>query len=354
MSSEVTQQSTSLIGSAATSVAMSGVMTGGFGSLSSARRFGINGAIKTAKLNNETLRAFADKHKDVDFFTRGYATARNYEELARAKKNFAKLKKITEKDSGITFFQKIKKVFTKKDYKAINEANFKEADVLLNGAKDKTGKILSEGLETKLKRGVDIAEVTSKSLGKNLGSLFKSELKDPFGIFFAGTEVVTRFASQAIPAFKNDGFIAGMKETGKALAAGAATFVTDAGFSVAFRTVGAAVGSIIGPLGAAVGSIVGNAIGGMLSCNLINKIFPMKEEQANGQEVAQSTNEIVQAQGFTQSSPTQAQVAAAMPKNQNGNQLNFSSDNLTPEQVQKLAYSQAFPKNAAKINGFYA
>ena len=70
------------------------------------------------------------------------------------------------------------KVFTKKDYKAINEANFKEADVLLNGAKDKTGKILSEGLETKLKRGVDIAEVTSKSLGKNLGSLFKSELKE--------------------------------------------------------------------------------------------------------------------------------------------------------------------------------
>ena len=345
MSSEVTQQSTNLLGSAATSVAMSGVMTGGFGSLSSARRFGIKGAVKTAKLNNETLRAFADKHKDVDFFTKGYATARNYEELARARKNFAKLEKITKSDSGITFFQKIKKAFTKKDYKAINQANFNEANIFLNGGIDEKG-VKIEGLESKLKKGIDVAEVTSKSLGKNIGSLFKSELKDPFGIFFAGTEIITRFTSQAIPAFKNEGFIAGMKETGKALAAGAATWVTDAGFSVGFRTVGAAIGSIIGPLGATVGSVIGNAIGGMLSCNLINKIFPMKENQQAAQ--------VAFKQSAQQTTPTAEQLAAAMPKNQQGNQLNFASNNLTAEQVQKLAYNQAFPKNAAKINGFYA
>ncbi len=343
MSSEVTQQSTNLISSAATSVAMSGVMTGGFGSLSSARNYGFSGAFATAKENKEIVEKFSkNTNIKADFFTKGYATARNYEELASAKKTIAKLERLQNKNKP-TFMQRVFHPFTKK-----SELLKMDADTLTET------KTKLKDIENALNKGEDALKITSKSLTQNLGSLFKSELKDPFGIFFAGTEIVTRFASQAIPAFKNDGFMAGMKETGKAIAAGAATLVTDAGLSIVFRTVGAAVGSIIGPLGAAVGSTVGNAIGGMLSCNLINKIFPMKEEQTSGQEVAQSTNEIVQAQGITQSSPTQAQVAVVMPKNQNGNQLNFSSDNLTPEQVQKLAYSQAFPKNAAKINGFYA
>ena len=127
------------------------------------------------------------------------------------------------------------------------------------------------------------------------------------------------------------------------MAAGVATWITDAGFSVGLRTVGAAIGSIIGPLGATVGSVIGNAIGGMLSCTLINKIFPMEEKQTEQTQIAQE-----------QPTPSAEQLAKAMPKSQNGNQLNFTSDNLTSDQVQKLAYNQAFPKNAAKINGFYA
>lgn len=346
MANEVSQQN-SLLSNAKSAFVSSAVMSGGFGSLSAVKRFGVKGAIEKAHLNSEILRDFAKKHnKDVDFFTRGYATAKNYDELARARKNLAKLKKITESDSGITFFQKIKKVFTKKDYKALNKASFNEADELLNGVIDKkTGKVVKEGLEANLRKGVDALEITSKSFGKNLGGLFKSELKDPFGIFFAGTEFVERFTSSALPAFKEKGFTEGMKETGEAVAAAVATWATDAGLSVFFRTTGAAIGGIIGPIGATVGSVVGNAIGGMLSWSIVEKLFPKEEKP---QEQTQET-------AITQA-PAQNEQPTFQGAQQTNN-LNVNENRLTEEQVKKLAYAKAFSKYGAtnsQLQKYYA
>ena len=351
MSNEVSQQN-SLLSNAKSAFVSSAIMSGGFGSLSAVKRFGVKGAIENAQLNSKTLKAFAEKHKDVDFFTRGYATAKNYDQLASARKNLAKLKKITEKDSGITFFQKIKKVFTKKDYKSINLENLNEADKLLNGVKDKTGKVVTEGLEANLKKGVDALEITSKGFRKNLGGLFKAELKDPFGIFFAGTEFIERFTKSAIPAFKEKGFSEGMKETGEALAAGVATWATDAGLSVFFRTAGAAIGGFLGPIGATVGSVVGNAIGGMLSWSIVEKIFPKEEKP---QEQAQ---EAVLAQAPAQNKqPAQAEVQPAFQGAQQASNLNVDENKLTEEQVRKLAYAKAFSKYGAtktQLQKYYA
>ena len=343
MSNEISQQN-SILSNATSAIASSALMTGGFGSLSAVKRYGVSGAVKNAKLNSDIVKKFLEKNKEGDFFTRGYATARNYEELASARKNLAKFEKITGKKSGVTFFQKIKQVFTQKDYKKINLEKLDEDKKLLKGP---------DGIEQKLLKGVDVAQITSKSFKKGVGGLFKKELKDPFGIFFAGTEFVERFTTQALPAFKEKGVAEGLKETGKALAAGVATWAADAGLSVAFRTAGAAVGSFLGPIGAHVGSIIGNAVGGMLSWSLVEKIFPKNDKQEESQ-IAQTEEPQAQNANLNQS---QLAFQGVQENNNNNNDLNISENTLSAEQVKKLAYSQVFPKYGAtnsQMQKYYA
>ncbi len=338
MSNEVSQQN-SILSNATSAIASSAVMSGGFGSLSAVKRYGVKGAIKKAQLNSETIKEFLKKNNEGDVFTRGYVTARNYEELASAGKRLAKFEKITSKKSGVTFFQKIKQIFTKKDYKAINLEKFNDA------------KKAADTIEIQLKNGVDVAKVASKGTAKSLKGLFKSELKDPFGIFFAGTEFVERFTTQALPAFKEKGVVEGLKETGKALAAGVATWAADAGLSVAFRTAGAAVGSFLGPIGAHVGSIIGNAVGGMLSWSLVEKIFPKNDKQE------EEENQIVQAEEPQAQNVSLNQAQVAFQGAQENNNLNINENTLSAEQVKKLAYAQVFPKYGAtnsQMQKYYA
>ena len=150
----------------------------------------------------------------------------------------------------------------------------------------------------------------ASSLKASSKALFKSELKDPLGIFSAIYEAGTRFTSDALPAFKNEGFAAGIKETAKALAAGGATLVSDAGFSVLFRTIGASIGTVIAPgVGSAIGSTLGNIIGAFVSCKFIQKVFPSKSQteelnneqtvQNNTEQTQTSANEIAQEQTNT-------------------------------------------------------
>lgn len=307
MSNEVSNQNNnSMLSGLGGSIAFSGVMTGGFGSLSAIKRYGKN-ATKITALNNAQVKEFLKKNNFAqDVFTKNLSAAKNYENLSQAQKQAAKLNKITNKKDGMTFFQKIKKVFTKKDYATLNKQD-------LDTAKDNL-----EDIKNNLKKGIDTTGISAQSFSKNLTSTFTKELKDPMGIFFSATEAFSRFTSEAIPAFKNEGVGAGLKATGKAIAAGVANFFTDAGLSVAFRTIGTAVGGFFGPVGASIGSIVGNTVGGFLSNKIIQKIFPTKDNttiaQANTeqQEVQQQNyvNQDVQQTQYQNTAQNQVQSQA--------------------------------------------
>ena len=240
MSSEVTQNNTGSFLSSA--LASSAVMSGGFGSLSAIRRNrGIENAIKQTIANNRTVKEAFGEMSLGDRFVKNATMGKTYGEYVDAQKKVVKLNKI--KDSKLpSWLQKIFHPFT--DVKDIDGEIIKA---------EKARKVVDDNL-----KNLNKLEITPKDFTKNMGKTFKSEFKDPLGIFFAFTETATRFTSQALPAFKNEGFIAGMKETGKALMAGTMTLVTDAGLSVAFRTIGATIGGFLGPLGASIGSIVGN------------------------------------------------------------------------------------------------
>lgn len=339
MSNEVSNQNNnSMLSGLGGSLAFSGVMTGGFGSLSAVKRYGKK-AFKKTHLNNEAIKEFLKNNNSAqDVFTKNLSAARNYENLSGARKDVAKLLKITNKKDGMTTFQKIKKVFTKKDYATLNKQK-------LDTAKDNL-----KNIKTNLKKGIDTTGISTQSFSKNLTSTFTKELKDPVGIFFSATEAFSRFTSEAIPAFKNEGVAAGLKATGKAIAAGVANFFTDAGLSVAFRTIGTAVGGFFGPLGASIGSIVGNTVGGFLSNKIIQKIFPTKTPEDKIAQNDEQTQEIAQAQEVAQAQET----AQAQAQENTSAKVKDYSNMPTKEQVRQMAYSQAFPKTASKMNGYYA
>ena len=338
-----------------TNVAFSGVISGGFGSISAIKNHGgIRKAFKATKENNAVLKEYmGNLPAETDTFTKNIKAAYNYQDYTRLAKKNAKAAKKLAKVTKLPFFEKVKNLFRTEENKldlegykaklATTQNEFIEtteklkngesiSDEVLRSQKSKLQKKLNgindnskvplgekiknffrkdsdkiktiedykENLNKKILNASDECLDGAKSILKSTKGLFKSELKDPMGIFFAATETFSRITTEAIPAFQNEGFVSGIKATGKALAAGVATWITDAGFSVAFRTAGATIGSVFGPVGSAIGSLVGNAIGGLMSCKLIQKIFPVKEmpeqlasetTQNMPQELAQNVEE---------------------------------------------------------------
>ena len=352
MSGEIpTTKKPYLLDGLGTNLAFSGIMSGGFGSITAIKNHGgIKGAIKATKENNAALRAFKDKIAPTnDKFTTNLKTAYNYQEYTRLAKQKAKLeKKIARCGDKLPFFEKVKNIFRKTEdnldvakYKSNMQSIIDDIDIKKSTLE--AGENISSDVTKFLSSASDIKSATK--------GLFKAELKDPFGLFFAGTEVVTRFTQQAIPAFKNEGFIAGLKETAKALGAGVATWFTDAGFSVALRNIGATVGAFAGPVGSAIGSFVGNIIGGFLSNKLIQTIFPMKEQAEVPQEDVQETN--IEAQKVS----TQTQEASS-----SSNETQATSQDImtkyanmpSREEVKQAAYAQAFQGKAGRLNRYYA
>lgn len=389
------------------SVAMAGIMSGGFGSITAVKTHGKN-TISATKANNAVLKQYKNKlGSETDVFTKSIKTAYNYQEYTKLTKQRAKLAK---KAKRLPISDKIKNLFSKnkvttQNYleklkafdndvynsatKKLKEGKSISSEVLANSATKTSYKIenLNKNIEnftnkeiTELPIGQKIKDFftgkkttiadyktaklnklenksnilteklkklnandgleTAKTIKQSTKGLLKSELKDPFGIFFAATETFTRLSTEAIPAFKNEGFIAGAKATAKAVVAGVATWATDAGLSVAFRTMGATVGSIFGPAGSAVGSLIGNTIGGLLSCKLVQKILPTKEQN---EQLANATQDLPDVSQKATAPVQQTQV-------QNANQTHEISQQLTPEQARQIIEAQ----NQAKLNSVYA
>lgn len=272
------------------SLGTSAVLSGGFGAVSAIKRNGgIQAAIDDARATGATVPSKGSIIKDfvnnksldgLDVFSKSTIAAQNYDAFTQAQKNLARMTKITNKKSGTTFFQKIKGAFTHEDYQLENTKALQAAKDNLESIENnlKNGKAANAMLQNQLN---DVTKAVQKgklsSIKANSASLFKSELKDPMGLLFSGITIMNGITSEAIPAFKNEGVVAGLKATGKAIAQGVTNFVSDAAFSTVFRQIGAAVGSALGPVGAAVGSMIGNTVGAFVSGKLVQKIFPSKD-----------------------------------------------------------------------------
>lgn len=276
------------------SMGVSAVMTGGFGSLSAVKRYkGVKNAIAKTKLSNDVINEFLkNSNSNADSFTKAYAAAKNYETYNSAIKASQKAAKALNKvkNGKVSILQRIMNIGKSPE----------EIIAKIEEKSKKANKVVDE-FTTKLKSGEEIAgnKVLSQSLGKNVKGIFKEELLNPINLLYAGVSTFSRIKEEAIPVFKEKGFVEGIKQTGITIAKSAADIFSNAGFSAVFRTIGSRVGIIAGPVGAAVGGLVGDIFGTFLSNKFITKIFgenkPKEENNEETQEVAISEqNEIPQ------------------------------------------------------------
>jgi len=135
-----------------------------------------------------------------------------------------------------------------------------------------------------LAKGTDIVEGTAKLAGstgrETAKNLFKSELKNKFVLAITVAAALPRIQEEVIPAFKEKGFIEGIKTTGKIALRTIGDFVSNAGFSAIGRALGSAIGTVICPgVGSAVGGTFGDVIGSFFSMKLVSKIFDKNKKE---------------------------------------------------------------------------
>ncbi|MBR3605674.1 MAG: hypothetical protein IKL52_06565 [Candidatus Gastranaerophilales bacterium] len=365
------------------------------------------------KFGELTKNSGFDTFQRAQFSAESFDAVRNLNITAlKAQKKLSKLE--TMQKNGIPFLEHVRNIFRRKENR-INSSNLttllenaKKANntaqgnlAAINGAINaKDAKKLQETLEgvhegyknsMNFIRNIKSGQGSLKSFGSQVASNFKKEFSFKkgngfnagFNIAMTALQFIPNVIQKVTPAFKNNGFKAGMTELGQTiLQAGADLFGYAAGGAVG-RTIGSAIGSFVGPMGAFLGGLVGDMVGSMFVgskvCGAVEKVtnkddykntgnieFASEEEknalaQAQSNVVAKAPaqpNVVAQASAQpAQAVKTQASAQPAFQGAQNANKLNVDENLLTDEQIKKLAYSQVFSKygaNKSQLQKYYA
>ena len=255
------QQPKSSFGS---TVASYGIMPGVYGTcmgVSALRNGkGIKGAIEN--MNIDGYKALNNSMRDagVDVFTRSSVISRGHDGFKSAVKNKAKSERkraqlnnatsLPLKEKFLNLFRKESDKVTLEGLREAAENNLATASETLQGTKNaianggksfdpSSAKGLDEALETG-EQFVDIANTvgrtgkgfgqTVRGFGKTVKSNFIKEIGfkkgcgGKFNALMTAIQFVPNVINEVIPAFKNEGFAAGMKATGKTIARGFADF----------------------------------------------------------------------------------------------------------------------------------
>ncbi len=219
-----------------------------------------------------------------DCFTKAGALAENYEKYRSLAKNASKLTGKVAKGK-ISIIDKFFNLFRSQDKKVtIDVIKKKSEDAIkaLDGATDalKSGKLLVE-------------EAAERGLKNNAKKFFKNEVKNPIVIIMTAIEAIPEITGKIIPTFKEKGFLAGLKQTGKSLLKIGSNFVSYAAGSALGRVVGSAIGTIICPgAGSAIGAKIGDMIGSMFIGSKVTKVV----NKVVGDDSSKASATITQAQ----------------------------------------------------------
>ena len=276
--------------------------TAGFGALTALKRadWKPSDAIKNLEIENfKKLGVTLKDNGAKDIFSRGTALAKNYEAYKSASKEAYKWGKrakkaakgkIGLKDTILNFFRKDNKV-TVDTIKEANEAAAKKLSSMkknLSQGKEIAEEIVENSAKTAAKTGF---KETAKGLAKK-------ELTSKFNLFISvATTFIPAMKDKVIPAFKNEGFISGIKELGKAAAQTATDFIGYAFGGAIGRTIGTALcpgaGSFIG---GNLGDMIGSMFIGGKTMKAVNKLIKADD----GQSAQKASDE---AQQISQNNP---------------------------------------------------
>ena len=326
----VTQKS-SLLKDTVSGLGVNAVMTGGFGGVSCVKRNGgFSKAIESVKANNKVLENFASKlDPDMDVFTKNHVIAKNYEEYTKAVKDLQKLKKLEDKQAAGKF-----DLFNKRA-KAIEKLKNDES-------------ALSDTVKN-IENGTTAAKYKGVSLKSDVKGLFKEELLNPANVLIVGIGIISRVTSEVVPAFKEQGFKAGIKKLGSCIAKTAVDTVSNAGFSAVFRVLGSTALSFLGPVGRALGGTLGDMVGSIISSKIITKVF--KEDKIANT----TTDEATIADSSQQQEEAAPQVAQVDTNTTNTaastNPIVVNSNEL-PEQAKSIGQRKATRTTKTATRGY--
>lgn len=116
------------------------------------------------------------------------------------------------------------------------------------------------------------AKAVENGLKGSVGKLFRTELTSKFNIAMTALSFIPNVIERVVPAFKEQGFGAGIKETGKVLVQAGTDLVSYAFGGALGRTVGTVIGTVIFPgVGTAIGAMLGDTAGSILIGGKITK-----------------------------------------------------------------------------------
>ncbi|MBQ8848380.1 MAG: hypothetical protein IJ003_05495 [Candidatus Gastranaerophilales bacterium] len=358
MSNEVSQQGANL-----GVYALMPTMTMGVGTVKNMRRWGKSPSAIIGKLSGANTNEFIQRiAPNADYFTKttiagqvgdaykGLAkTAGKYEKkIAKAQANLTKAQAKTGWGSkgAVRDAQNKLKALTDKGTKAqevIAKRNaadnamkaFDGSETALKDVSKKLG-LNRDIAEQIAKGGTKTALGTVKGFCSSVAGNFKQEISIKNGngrinyLMTALTTVGPKIQSNVIPAFKNEGFGAGMKEVGKVIAQGAADVFGYAAGGAVGRTIGSAVGGFLGGIlgkngkaaswGASVGATLGDMIGsifvGSKVCGAVDKVIGADESSQVAQQQANEQPQLSEQQILALQQAQAMQQARAMQQAQ--------------------------------------
>ena len=403
MSNELTTQQKNTFGSTVMSTAaMPAAMLAGSAGIAVKAHGGINQAIKAQ--NRVQFEALNKKLKEqgVDVFTRSQTLARGYNQYkdvakasARANKKLAKF----EKKGKLSLWTRFKNLFSKnkvseetlrnakqQNSEILGKANNALGDVAEIGLNQKTaetfdsavknidvseiskkGGILTDAFEFSSKNAAKAAQEATeqgfKTAAKGFGNCFKQNLKEELGwkngkfnYFMSLLQFIPNVKNDVIPAFKEEGFLAGMKALGVTTLRAAADLVGYSSGSAVGKIIGATIGNIILPgvgskVGAVVGEMLTSVVVGSTVTKGVDKLIGVKEEDETAQ------NETVQDAQNQEITQEQMQIAQAPQQTQAQQTQDLTSkyaNMQSKDEIKKLAYAQAFQGQKGRFNSYYA
>ncbi|MBQ4646459.1 MAG: hypothetical protein IJB79_03840 [Candidatus Gastranaerophilales bacterium] len=419
MSNEVATQQKASFGSAVMGcMAFPAITTTGSAAAAIKTHGGVSKAIKAQKHADFKNLNTAMKNAGADVFTRSQTIARayddGYKEIAKtASKTSKKLSKLNKKQD-ISLFDKFKNLFKKEGnkitfeskHKAAQEAfdsassRLKTANEALEGAAKKfDSKALDEAFglceKTRVKQGEEIVEqivegkgifqnadnfakkatqelveagtkAGAKTAAKGFGNAVKQNFVRELGwkngklnYFMTALQFFPNLINEVIPTFKEEGFAAGMKATGKTAIRMAADLVGYSAGGAVGRVIGAVIGGIICP---GVGNKVGAAIGDAVCTMVVGGAVTKGVDKALGveQESKEAPAQEEAIQTVAQNEPQVAmQEPTSQPVVQNEAQtqqdLTAKYANMpSKSEIKQAAYKQAFQGKGGRFNTYYA
>ena len=283
--------------------------------------------IDVKKFGELTNGAKMDVFQRAQFSSETYEAVRNAGiKASKAQKKLNKLKAI-EESNKIPLKEHILNIFRRKENK-ITSANInnliKKAEDgkkvantdlidIKNAINSKDAKKLQSTLEKiddgyansmKFIRAGKNGQSAIKSFGTQVFDNFKKEFSFAkgnrfnagFNVAMTALQFIPNIFNKVVPAFKNNGFKAGMTELGQTFIQAGADLVAYAAGGAVGRTIGAAIGTIAGPIGTFVGGLVGDMLGSMFVgnkvCTAVEKIT--NKDDAINTGITQSDDQIAQ------------------------------------------------------------